>query len=198
MLANLHNITFLVSYWWMYLPALARRPGFARIFLAGELVPKNAPRPARFDFGEEVLLMIRTAFRCILSFALLSGTSFLWAATPTPQPVVAGEGTPLNRQCHRGIRRPARSCVARGEPKTFNPLKRSSISPRATSSVRMSSDLLHIHAISQQNRSGIGEELEGLARWAQVHAHAPSRIAFFRGHPFSADECRLHFSPSSR
>jgi len=138
--------------------------------------------------------MIRTAFRCILSFALLSGTSFLWAATPTPQPVVAGEellstGNAIGEYGGRLV------VALRAEPKTFNPLNAID-QPSRDIIGRMSSDLLHIHAISQQTVPALAKSWKVSPDGLKYTLTLRRGLRFSDGHPFSADDVvftfRLH------
>ena len=138
--------------------------------------------------------MVRTAFRWILSIALLSGTSFLWAATPTPQPVAAGEellstGNATGEYGGRLI------VALRAEPKTFNPLNAID-QPSRDIIGRMSSDLLHIHAISQQTDPALAKSWKVSRDGLKYTLTLRRGLRFSDGQPFSADDVvftfRLH------
>ena len=140
------------------------------------------------------MLRVRNAFRWILWLALLATTSPLHATSPAPQPIVAGEEllSTGNAPGEYG----GRLVVAlRAEPKTFNPLNALD-QPSRDIIGRMSSDLLHIHAISQQTVPALAKSWKVSPDGLKYTLMLRRGLRFSDGHPFSADDVvftfRLH------
>src|SRR3954469_16710082 len=99
--------------------------------------------------------MVRVVFRYTLWTAILAASSLLRAAAPTPQPIAVGEEL-LSTGNITGEYGGRLVVALRAEPKTFNPLNAID-QPSRDIIGRMSSDLLHINAISQQTAPALAK-----------------------------------------
>ncbi len=136
--------------------------------------------------------MVRRALCRIVSVAVLAGTSLVWASAPAPQPVAGGEEllSTGNADGQYG----GRLVVAlRAEPKTFNPLNAID-QPSRDIIGRMSSDLLHINAISQQTVPALAKSWKVSANGLKYTLTLRRGLRFSDGQPFSADDVLFTFA----
>jgi len=138
--------------------------------------------------------MVRTVFRSTLYVVVFAATSLLWAAAPTPQRVAAGEEL-LSTGNAPGEYGGRLIIALRAEPKTFNPLNAID-QPSRDIIGRMSSDLLHIDAISQQTAPALAKSWKVSRDGLKYTLTLRRGLRFSDGQPFSADDVvftfRLH------
>jgi len=138
--------------------------------------------------------MVRRTLCRIVLIAVLAGTSFLWASAPAPQPVAGGEEL-LSSGSVTGEYGGRLVVALRAEPKTFNPLNAID-QPSRDIIGRMSSDLLHINAISQQTDPALAKSWKVSSDGLKYTLSLRRGLRFSDGQPFSADDVvftfRLH------
>ncbi|MFL6301012.1 MAG: ABC transporter substrate-binding protein [Terriglobales bacterium] len=145
-----------------------------------------------FDFElKGPYLMVGRAFRCIVWAAIFTATSFLRAAAPAPQPLASGEEL-LSTGNITGEYGGRLVVALRAEPKTFNPLNAID-QPSRDIIGRMSSDLLHINAISQQTAPALAKNWKVSPDGLKYTLTLRRGLRFSDGHPFSADDVVFTF-----
>src|ERR1041385_3697899 len=135
--------------------------------------------------------MVRRTLCRIVLIAVLAGTSFLWASAPAPQPVAGGEEL-LSSGSVTGEYGGRLVVALRAEPKTFNPLNAID-QPSRDIIGRMSSDLSHINAISQQTDPALAKSWKVSSDGLKYTLSLRRGLRFSDGQPFSADDVVFTF-----
>jgi peptide/nickel transport system substrate-binding protein len=140
---------------------------------------------------EEGVLKSLTAIRGLFIGSILVCTTILQAAAPVPEPIATGEELAVldGQPGEYG----GRLVVAlRAEPKTFNPLNALD-QPSRDIIGRMGSDLLHIHALTQQTTAALAKSWKVSPDGMRYTLSLRRGLRFSDGHPFSADDVVFTF-----
>ena len=199
LLASLQQYSVLVSYWWMYLPALAIVPFFlGYLGLASALQQRTSPyKIEETEWLEPIVRkdtpISHSAAASSLSLFLACVSTIALPAKGLPQPQQANAKEELLTLPGEIGRSGGRLVISlRSEPKTLNPLIAADTPSREVIGA-MQADLVHINRATQLTEPALAKSWKISADGLQYTLTLRQGLRFSDGHPLDADDVLFTF-----